>query len=122
MKEPRIVQATAADGRPIVLVEITCRPGLFASVDQDAYDAWVASGRSLRWYLNQNGDGTSRVVTRPHHRTRIVAVGRLLTGAGPTQMVRYADRDCLNLRQDNLQLVRRGPAPSASLPTTSESL
>lgn len=115
MREPRIINAAAADGCPIVRIEIARRPGVFATVDAADYEAWVAAGLSVRWNLNRNGSGTYRVCfSRRDVRGRNASVARQLLDPGFGRIVRYRDRDCLNLRRGNLE-VTNGTARGQTL-------
>ena len=105
------------DGSEIVLVEIVCRPGVFAKLDRVDFERWTAAGREPRFILSRNGPytGTYRVgFANRDVRGGFAGLARELLGAEPGQVVTYLDGNQLNLRRSNLVL-RTGRARGASL-------
>ncbi|WAC60785.1 hypothetical protein [Brevundimonas sp. SL130] len=110
--EPNIIRTGNRDGDAVVRVEIANKRGVFVTMDAADYDAWVAAGRSTRFWLNRNGPltGTYRVVYRDRSVAGgIAGVARELLQPGPGRVVQYRDQDRLNLCRRNL-LVRSGRA------------
>ena len=62
----------------IARVEMTNRAGLFATLDRQDFDRWVADGRSLRWFLNGHGSCQYVRVHDPNWAGGLVSVVRLL--------------------------------------------
>lgn len=116
----KIIRTEDRDGRAIVRVELTNRPDVFVTVDHHLFDQWVAEGLPTSWYLNRNGSGTARVCFYdPAHRGQNAGVARRLLKLRPHTVVRYLDRDPLNLRSRNLQRARgwaKGATPSELSP------
>lgn len=84
---------------------------MFAKVDREAFDRFAASGRSLRWFLNENGKGSYYVrFSTPEFVGQVETVARVLTGAGRGQQVEYANGDRLDLRRSNLRIGKSGKA------------
>lgn len=60
---------------------------------------------SLNWFLNEAG--TPRSYVRGHQRGgNTVTIARIITGARPDQHIHHLDGDRLNLRRDNLQVIK----------------
>lgn len=98
--EPRGV---IADGGPVVLVELSNRPGKHAKLDREDWQAWIEAGRSTNFFANGNGGGAEYVFhydpDRPGENT---LVARTLASPGPQMVTRYANGDRFDLRRANL--------------------
>lgn len=113
-ESPAIVEnQTSSDiaEREFVRVPITNRPGVYAKVDRGAFDRFAASGRSLSWFLNENGRGSFYVrFSAPEFVGQVETVARVLIGAGRGEQVEYVNGDRLDLRRENLRIGRSGKA------------
>lgn len=122
--DSKTIRTADADGCAIVRVELSNKRGLFVTMDATDYDAWIASGRSRRFMLNQNGPltGTFRVVYSDRSVAGSIAgVARQILQPGRDRTTYYRDGDRLNLRRSNLE-VRGGRAKGqkpAALPRPS---
>lgn len=96
---------TVADG--CAYVPVTNSPGYFVRVDLEDLRRLEAQGQAGAWFLNGNGGRSRFVRTRRAGSRHLVQVARLITQAGPGEIVRYRDGDRLNLTRANLTLVRR---------------
>lgn len=88
-------------------VPVTNSPGHFVRVDLEDLRRLEARGKAGAWFLNGNGGRSRFVRTRRTGSRHLVQVARLITQAGPGEIVRYRDGDRLNLTRANLSLVRR---------------
>lgn len=92
-----------ADGGPVVLVELSNRPGVYAKLDRTDWDDWINAGRSTKFFANGNGVGAEYVFhydpTRPGKNT---LVARTLASPGKRKVTRYANGDRTDLRRANL--------------------
>jgi len=116
MKKPRTVTRTIdQDGNEIVRVPLANHP-LPAIMDADDYDRLMAADLSNAWTLNEVGHGLA-YVRAGHSRAigQLVTIARLIVDAGAGVMVRYRDKDRLNLRRDNLRVVTCGHAKRESV-------
>jgi hypothetical protein len=106
---PRILRLNEG-GRDLVRVELSNARGLFATLDADDYERFVAAGHSTNWFLN--GVGSSRYVrfNSPDVLGGIGTVARVITGTPHRHVVRYRNGDRLDLRRANL-LLTQGFAP-----------
>lgn len=97
---------TDAHGTPCLRVPLGNAPGSFAVIDRHSYDALISEGLTGPWFLNGNGTGRSYVrIAVPVEGRRSgtnLLVARLILGAGPGTVVRYANGDRLDLRFINL--------------------
>jgi len=116
MKPTRVIRGADPCGRPIVRVQLARLPGIFATVDADDYDSWVAAGLSTNWYLNASGSGSSSrlMFSLTTAAGSMAGVARYLLRAGAGERVRYLDGDRLNLRRSNLGLTQ-GYAKAAAI-------
>ena len=93
-------------GTPCFRIPLGNRPGTFAIVDQQQFANLVSQGVTGRWFLNSNGTGRSYVrIAVPVEGRRggtNLLVARLIIGAGPRTVVRYANGNPLDLRFVNL--------------------
>jgi len=101
---------TDADGQQVVHVAL-------ANTDQRAtlyvedYQRWLAAGFSPFWSFASTGGRFQYVLANtrsPSNSTRTVPVARWIADAGKGQRVSHADGDRLNLRRDNLAVVKGG--------------
>lgn len=114
---PKIIRTVDRDGSALVRVELSNKRGIFVTMDAADYEAWVSSGRSSRFLLNQNGPltGTYRVLYyRPDVAGRMAGVAREILQPGLGRTTHYRDGDRLNLRRSNLE-IREGRAKGQSL-------
>jgi hypothetical protein len=108
MQKREPVRARDQDGREIVIVPLARGRGE-AIVDGEDFDALAAVGLTSSWYLN--GVAGHQYVRASLGDTpgNNISLARVITGAGPRQIVRYGDRNRRNLRRRNL-VVQRGPS------------
>jgi len=101
-RTPRIVHKLDHDGAPVVLVEMSNRPGRFATLDLHDWEEWSAT-RSARLFLNDNGHGHYYVrATSDAVKGSLVSVARELVSPGRGRIVGYRDENRFNLRRRNL--------------------
>lgn len=109
-------ETTDADGQQLVHVAL-------ANTDQRAtlyaedFQRWLAAGFPLFWSFVNTGGRFQYVlanVRSPSNSARTVPVARWIADAGKGQRVSYADGDRLNLRRDNLVVVKGGGAAKAA--------
>ena len=99
-------------GTTVVMVPLAHDLGP-ATLDPEDFARLMAEGWSDRWFLNEN----SVRVRYNAVRGSLTNVARLVTGARPGQVVRYADGNRLNLRRSNLYTVRgNAKGPTAANP------
>ncbi|ATC32510.2 hypothetical protein CA606_09200 [Caulobacter vibrioides] len=89
-------------------VPVTNSPGHYVRVDLGDLRRLEGRGQAGAWFLNGNDrrPGYVRTQNGPG-KGRLRQVARLITEAGPGEIVRYRDGDRLNLTRANLSLVRR---------------
>jgi hypothetical protein len=110
-------------GRPVVRVEMSNLPNVFATVDAADYDRLLAEGVSARWFINSNGKGTSYVrVSVNGVRGNLVLPARLILDAGRGEAVRYATPDRLDLRRSNISVVKGWAKKRSHTPVQAEAL
>lgn len=74
-----------------------------AIIERDDLDFLIRLGLSLSWSTSPQGS----IVTSAHRAAgHKVSVARVLLDAMPGTMIRYRDKNPLNLRKDNLELVK----------------
>lgn len=111
--EPRALHTTL-EGSPVVRVEMSNAPGVFAVVDRDDYDALAAAGFPTRWFINSTGNGYWYVRFSPgRFAGKLETVARTILGPRRGRVVKYRDGDRLNLRRSNLYYAQ-GFAPGAT--------
>ena len=97
MKKPTTAAAL------VTKVELSNRPGVFATFDAADWTAWLASGRSTVLFAAGNGHGLEYVLyydpAHPHAGAR---VARTLVNPGPRKVIKYANGDRTDLRRANL--------------------
>lgn len=96
---------TDTDGKAIVLVPLANHDEP-AKVLAEDFAAIIAAGFTDQWTLNSSGNGYAYVRCGADMRGHLATVARLVTKPRKGFMVRYQDRDRLNLRRDNLRLVK----------------
>lgn len=93
-------------GTACLNVPLTNAPGVFAQIDRHSFLALQRLGLTGPWFLNGNGSGKRYVRANVPERDRRnwtpLLVARLIIGAGPGTVVRYANGDPLDLRFINL--------------------
>lgn len=92
---------------PCVRVQMAKKAG-HAIVDAEAYAELMQAQVSPNWALNSNGQGRHYVKAGTINNKRVVA--RLITKAAAGEQVEYRNGNPLDLRRDNLRLVRGGHA------------
>ncbi|TXN20785.1 hypothetical protein [Methylobacterium sp. WL9] len=99
------------DGRLVVGVPLSNRPGHRAWLYAADYETIVADHGPRPWLANGNGHGKSYVRLRCADRGNLVMVARLVFGDAEARSIRYRDGDSLNLRSRNLAVRKpRGAA------------
>lgn len=117
---PKTIRTEDRDGSAVVRIELSNKRGTFVTMDAADYDAWISSGRSSRFLLNQNGPltGTYRVLFYcPDVAGRMAGVAREILQPGCGRTTHYRDGDRLNLRKSNLEIRSgraKGQTPRAS--------
>lgn len=102
----RPVEHVAEGGRALVRVPLG-RSGLkFAEIWEDDWEFLRKLGNPVNW--NCVGDKGHVTVCAPKASGNHIAVGRVLLNAGPGQTVRFLDGNPLNLRRENLRLIKGG--------------
>lgn len=88
------------------------RPGatVWAEIELAAWLDLIENGADGAWFWNLSGKGNGYVRTCPPmqgatNAPTLVTVGRLVAGAGKGRIVRFRDRNPLNLRRDNIFIV-----------------
>ncbi len=110
------VRSTDKHNTPIVLVPLAnhSEPAI---VDVSTFDRLMAEGFSDQWTFNQFINGYRRYgfvrCTNNKVHGRLSTIARLVTDASPGQVVKYRDRNPLNLRRYNLTL-KNGNAKGAT--------
>jgi len=121
MNTPRTLRTVDPSGRPIVRVEMSNLPNVFATVDAADYDRLIAEGVSCRWFINSNGQGTSYVrVSINGVRGNLVLPARLILNAGRGEVVQYATPDRLDLRRSNISIVKGWAKRQSQTPLQAE--
>lgn len=102
----RPVSFTDEHGTPCIRIALSNSPGTFAIIDQHSFTDLVSQGLTGPWFLNSNGTGRNYVrIAVPVEGRRSgtnLLVARLIIGAGPHTVVRYANGNPLDLRFANL--------------------
>ena len=105
MNTPRILRMVDEFARPIVRVEMSNLPNVFATLDAADYDRLLSEGVSQRWFINSNGTGASYVrAADANAKGGLVLIARLVLAAGRGQVVHYASLDRLDLRRKSISL------------------
>lgn len=112
-------------GMPCFRIPISNAPDTFALIEQHTFNSLVSRGLTGPWFLNGNGTGRSYVriavpVEGKGGGTNLL-VARLILGAGPRTVVRYANGDPLDLRFINLAW-RKGKSGRTDTDTLAASL
>jgi len=106
--KPRPDVTVTEDGTT-ALVPLGNLQGYYAKVDLADFERLRSEGYGKAWFVNANGSRGQRYVRcnglpgEPSLRQ----VARLITGAGPREVVRHADGNRLNLTRRNLQVIPR---------------
>jgi hypothetical protein len=120
-----VIHTTDMDGQPIVLVPLS--NGARAKLFLRHYERLQRMGIGPNWFLNGNGKGQFYVRVQVPTEIgwgNLAQVARLIMS--PSQRgaaVKYRDGDRLNLRSDNLQVVRsrsRGKGRERFIPDNAE--
>lgn len=99
-RQPRRI----ADKGGAAIVQMPLAGGAVATVDADSFDHYAAPGRSTQWCLMGDGKGNAYVgVWLPSAKTTVM-VARLLLDAPRGKVIRFHDRNPLNLQRSNLYL------------------
>ena len=99
------------DGRPVVGVPLTNRPGSHAWLYATDYAAILNDYGDRPWFVNDNGKGGLYVRFRGTDCANLVMVARLVVGDPRARMVRYRDGNSLNLRSRNLEAHKARAVP-----------
>ena len=112
-------------GTPCFRIPLSNAPGTFAIIDQHTFSSLRSQGLTSPWFLNGNGTGRSYVrIAVPVESSRggtNLLVARLILGAGPRTVVRYANGNSLDLRFLNLAW-RKGKSGRTDTDTLAASL
>jgi hypothetical protein len=106
---------TDANGQQLVHVALA-NTDQRATLHAEDFHRWLDAGFSRYWSFVSTGGQNQYVLANarsPTNSLRSLTVARWIAKAGRGQLVSYADGDRLNLRRDNLELVR-GPAKASS--------
>ncbi|WP_426014063.1 hypothetical protein [Caulobacter sp. DWR2-3-1b2] len=108
MTKTKTPMATHEDDGSTLRVPLGNRPGYFATIDAADLSRLHDWGYRGGWFANSNGNRRQYVRTsgQPGDPT-LVQVSRLITGAGPRQIVRHRDGDRLNMTRRNLEVISR---------------
>lgn len=106
------ILATDQYGRRYLKVPLDDAHSAFALIDETGLEQVRTAGALGALFTNSNGKAAN--VARQYVRAAItsgkggtlVQVARLVTGAQPGEVVRYANGDTLDLRADNLRVMR----------------
>jgi hypothetical protein len=107
---------TDEDGQQLVYVALA-NTDQRAAMYADDYHRWLAAGFSRHWSFISTGGRFRYVLANarsPTNSTRTLTVARWIAEAGKGEQVRYADGDRLNLRTENLILVKGAGAAKAA--------
>jgi hypothetical protein len=104
MRRSHLITEFDENGR--ALIGIPMPTGEMAELYKDDYTFLIRLGLSPNWSF------TNQYVMAPCYRApgRLIGVGRVLADATPGTYVRYRDRNKLNLRSENLELLLGGGA------------
>lgn len=98
-----VIAAVDPDGQEVALISLGNSPEP-AKALPETLAKLEAAGVSWAWFLHSDGQG--REYVRVKHKGRVVTVARLIAQASNTEQVKFRDDDRLNLREDNLQIIR----------------
>lgn len=104
-----VIHSRDDDGRAVVGVPISNRPGTYAWLYAADYDVILNDYGTTPWFVNDNGKGRLYVRLVSSDSRANVMVSRVVVNDPDVTMIRYRDGDRLNLRSWNLDAVR--PAP-----------
>ncbi len=107
---------TDADGQQLVHVALA-NTDQRATMYADDYRRWLTAGFSRHWSFVSTGGRFRYVlasVRSPSNSKRSLTVARWIAGAGKGEQVRHVDGDRLNLRSENLTLVKGAGASKAA--------
>ncbi|MGN6422942.1 MAG: hypothetical protein ACTHLA_06495 [Asticcacaulis sp.] len=108
-----VIHTTDDRNHPVVLIELSNRPGLFCGMDRADWEAWLEAGRSQSLYAQSGGGGVNRKFQvaysdRENGRTGYATlVARSIIQPPPGKVVRRLSGDPLDLRRCNLRLMDR---------------
>jgi hypothetical protein len=107
MKKRNTTPTHSVDHDGLAIVRVPLANGGTAKLFPDDYDGLLSQGLASHWASNDSGNGYAYVKCRnPRHSLGFVIVARCIAKAMPGQMVKYQDGDRMNLRLDNLKLVK----------------
>ena len=92
------------DGRSVVGVPLTNRPGAHAWLYETDHAGIVAEYGNTPWFVNDNGYGNLYVRLQGSDRRNLMMVSRLVVADPLARLIRYRDGDRLNLRSRNLDV------------------
>lgn len=108
-----VIHTTDDRNQPVVMIELSNRPGLFCRMDRADWEAWLEAGRSQSLYYHSAGAATARrwmvaYSDRENGRTGYATlVARSIIQPPPGKVVRRLSGDPLDLRRCNLRLMDR---------------
>lgn len=109
-RRPAQVLRQTIDGIERVFVPV--RGAGYARIDAHDYDRLAACGLSFDWFTSIDAHGALHVQapSRAPARCPVLSVARVVTGAAPSERVKFVDGDRLNLLRSNLRRSTRAGA------------
>jgi hypothetical protein len=103
IRRPAQVLRQTVDGSEQVFVPV--RGAGYARLDAYDYDRLAACGMSFDWFISTDTHGALHVQapTQAPARCPVLSVARVVTGAAPSERVKFQDGDRLNLLRSNLR-------------------
>jgi hypothetical protein len=86
------------------------------TINRADFNSLMDLGCSDVWWINKDGN----VLCWGGLSKRALVISRLILDAGPSEIVKYADGDNLNLRRSNLRIVKRGKGSKRWTPTMAD--
>ena len=87
----------------VVKVELSNRPGVFATLDATDWTAWIAAGLTRTLFAAGNGQGKEYILHfDPAHPHSGASVARTLVNPGPGKVAKYFNGDPTDLRRANI--------------------
>ncbi|WP_296201619.1 hypothetical protein [uncultured Hyphomicrobium sp.] len=106
----RPIEQVQEGGRLVAKVQLGRDPSLKAEIYQDDLEFLEKLGLSLNWTALKMSGAIYVTANAKNTAGGKVLVARVLLDAGPGQMIRYADKNPLNLRRENLRIVTSAKA------------
>lgn len=110
-RTPTINHVNTPGSAPTTEVSLANWP-LPVVLDRPDFEALMRAGVPLLWTFNPSRHGGRAYVRAGHSETpgNLVILARVIMEAGAGEMVRYRDGNTLNLRRENLRLVKASHA------------